>query len=333
MKTVALAICVGLLAALAPSPAVAQDHLISVATVAPEGSLWMKEMHKLDDKLREKTDGHVGFKFYPGGVAGDDKTMLEKMHGGQFVGAALTGVGLGEIVPAIRVMEIPFTFRSYAETDYVLKKLSKWFKKKFTAKGYKVLGWSDQGFVYIMSKKRIENADDMRASKPWVWDVDPLGQAAFASFGINPIPLSIENVATSLDSGMIDTFYISPVAALALQWWRKAKYVIDFPVVDGFGALVIKKDFFDGLPEKYQVILETLCSKYLRALSLKTRKANDKALKTLKGKGLELIRPKEEHFKQFMDVGVKASDSLAGKLYSRKLLDKVRALLDEYRRK
>jgi TRAP-type C4-dicarboxylate transport system substrate-binding protein len=184
-----------------------------------------------------------------------------------------------------------------------------------------------------MSKQKIASEADMRKAKPWVWDVDPLANAAFASFGINPIPLSIENVATSLDSGMIDTFYISPVAAIALQWYRKAKFMVNFPVVDGSGAIVISKEFFDSLPKEYQVVLETLCAKYLRSLSLKTRKANDKAIETLKKKGLQIIDPTEADLKQFMSVGVKASDSLAGKLYSKKLLTKVRALLDEHRKK
>jgi TRAP-type transport system periplasmic protein len=314
-------------------PASAEDYVISLASVAPEGSLWMKEMEKLNDKLKEKTDGHVRFKFYAGGVAGDDKTVLEKIEGGQFVGAGLTGVGLGEIFPGVRIMEMPFTYRTYSEVDFVMKKLSKWFKKKFEAKGYKVLGWTDQGFVYIFSKKKIQSKADMKNAKPWVWDVDVLARAAFSSFDINPIPLSIENVSTSLDSGMIDTFYISPVAAIALQWYRKASYMVNFPIVDGAGAIVIKKDFFDKMPTEYQVILETLCNKYLRALSIKTRKANDEALETLKKKGITVINPSDNDLKDFIEVGVKAGDSLVGKLYSKKLLDKVRKLLDDKRKK
>jgi TRAP-type transport system periplasmic protein len=323
-----------LLAMLAiPRTAQCEDYVISVATIAPEGSLWMKEMHKLDEKVREKTDGHVRFKFYPGAVAGDDKTVIEKIKGGQFQGAGLTGVGLGEIVPAFRVMEIPFTFHSYGEVDYVLRKLSKWFKKKFEAKGFKILGWTDQGFVYMMSQKEIKGFDDMNKAKPWVWDVDPLGHAVFKAFGINPIPLSLENVTTSLDSGMIDTIYISPVAAIAMQWYRKVSYVIDFPITDGGGAILMSKEYFDKMPKEYQVVLETLSAKYLRALSLKTRKDNDKAYAKLKKKGLKVLTPSPEDIKRFESAGTKAADSLAGKLYSKKLLTKVRSLINEYRNK
>ncbi len=333
MKKTLFAVVVVTLALSVAGAAVAKDYIIKMATVAPEGSLWMKEMHKLDEKVREKTDGHVQFKFYPGGVAGDDKTVIEKIKGGQFAAAGLTGVGLGEIVPAYRVMEIPFTFRNYGEVDYVLKKLSKWFKKKFEAKGFKVLGWTDQGFVYMMSKVKLESFDSVKTAKPWVWDVDPLAHAAFAAFGINPIPLSIENVATSLDSGMIDTIYISPVAAIAMQWYRKVNYVVDFPIVDGSGAILISMEAFEAMPKEYQVVLETVAAKYLRSLSVKTRKANDRAYAKLKKKGLTAMTPSDADVRKFVKAGIEASDKLAGKLYSKKLLNKVRSLLDEYRKK
>ena len=333
MRNSTLLIAVLLALLVVPENARGEDYVLSVATVAPEGSLWMKEMHKLDEKVREKTDGHVRFKFYPGAVAGDDKTVIEKIKGGQFQGAGLTGVGLGEIVPEFRVMEIPFTFRTYDEVDYVLRKLSKWFKKKFEEQGYKILGWTDQGFVYMMSQKEIKGFDDMKNAKPWVWDVDPLGHAAFKAFGINPIPLSLENVTTSLDSGMIDTIYISPVAAIALQWYRKVQYVIDFPITDGGGAIVLSKAYFDKMPREYQVVLETLSAKYLRALSLKTRKDNDKAYAKLTQKGLKVLTPSADDVKRFESAGKQAADSLVGKLYSKKLLDKVRNLIDEHRKK
>ncbi len=329
-RILAVAACLAI--GLVSVAALAEDFEITLATVAPEGSLWMKEMHKLDEKIREKTDGHVRLKFYAGGVAGDDKTVLEKIKGGQFVGAGLTGVGLGEIVPDFRVMEIPFHFRSYAEVDYVLKKLSKWFKQKFEEKGYKVLGWTDQGFVYVMSKKKIGSVADMKAAKPWVWDVDPLAHAAFAAFGINPIPLSIENVATSLDSGMIDTIYISPEAAIALQWYRKVQYIVNIPIVDGAGAIVMSKAYFDKMPKEYQVVVETLSASYLQNLTSKNRKSNEEAMKTLAGKGIASIQPTAADLAKFEEVGVKAADNLVGKLYSKKLLDKVRSLLDEYRK-
>jgi len=93
-----------LLAALLPlvvaSPAQAdKKHVIKFATLAPEGSSWMKSMRKLSDKIKKATDGNVAFLFYPGGVSGDEKDVIRKIRIGQLHGAGFTGVGLGQILP------------------------------------------------------------------------------------------------------------------------------------------------------------------------------------------------------------------------------------------
>ena len=55
---------------------------IKFATLAPEGSTWMKLMRKFDKELRGRTENRVGFKFYPGGVQGDEMDVLRKIRNG-----------------------------------------------------------------------------------------------------------------------------------------------------------------------------------------------------------------------------------------------------------
>jgi TRAP-type C4-dicarboxylate transport system substrate-binding protein len=78
-----------------PQPGV----LLKIATLAPEGSTWMKLMHEFDERVRQATGGEVGFKFYPGGVQGDERLVLKKIRSGQLHGGGFTGNGLGVIAP------------------------------------------------------------------------------------------------------------------------------------------------------------------------------------------------------------------------------------------
>jgi len=82
--------------------------LLKIATLAPEGSTWMNLMHEMDERVREATGNEVGFKFYAGGVQGDERLVLRKMRTGQLHGGGFTGNGLGVIAPSLRVLEIPF---------------------------------------------------------------------------------------------------------------------------------------------------------------------------------------------------------------------------------
>ncbi|MGD9333907.1 MAG: TRAP transporter substrate-binding protein DctP, partial [Desulfobacterales bacterium] len=64
----------------------AQAMRFKIATLSPEGSVWMQKMREGADELARKTDNRVTIKYYPGGVMGDDKAVLRKIRIGQLHG-------------------------------------------------------------------------------------------------------------------------------------------------------------------------------------------------------------------------------------------------------
>ena len=71
-----------------------QAATFKVATLSPDGSFWMKTMREAGKEVAAATDNRVEFKWYPGGVMGDDKAVLRKMRVGQLQGAALPMLSL-----------------------------------------------------------------------------------------------------------------------------------------------------------------------------------------------------------------------------------------------
>jgi len=53
----------------------------------------------------------------------------------------------------------------------------------------------------------------------WEWEGDPVADALFKTVGINPIPLSITDALTSLQTGLVTGAYSSPLAIVSLQWY------------------------------------------------------------------------------------------------------------------
>ena len=106
-----------LLDALLLSPKIlgADETVIKFATLAPEGSTWMKVMQEWNKKLMEKTRNQVKFKIYAGGVSGDEKDVVRKVRLGQLQSGGFTGVGLGEIAPEVRILDAPLLFRDSDE--------------------------------------------------------------------------------------------------------------------------------------------------------------------------------------------------------------------------
>ena len=90
-----------------------------IATLSPDGSIWMKVLREGGREVTERTDGRVTFKFYPGGVMGDDKAVLGKIRRGQLHGAVLTAGGLNQVYTDLQLYTLPMLFHDFGEVDAV----------------------------------------------------------------------------------------------------------------------------------------------------------------------------------------------------------------------
>ncbi|MDK9699201.1 MAG: TRAP transporter substrate-binding protein DctP [bacterium] len=305
---------------------------IKFASLAPDGSTWMKTMRALGKEVSEKTGGKVTFKFYPGGVQGDEVDILRKIRIGQLHAGGFTGNGIGEILPAARVLEVPFLFHTEEELDAAVAAVQADLERGFEEKGFVLLGWSDVGFVHFFSKDRIQTSKDLMGKKVWMWQGDPLARSLFQSFGITPIPLSVQDVMTSLQTGMVDVVYASPLAAIALQWQTRTKYVTEQPVTYASGAVLLSKTAYNKLTADQQRILKSVAAKQLRDLTVQTRKDNDAAFATLKASGLTVTPfPSDAELGKMEAIGMKTRTQLTGTLYSKDLINRVETAVSKYR--
>jgi TRAP-type C4-dicarboxylate transport system substrate-binding protein len=332
VSTLILGLCLPLgagrgVAARKPKP----GFQIKFATLAPEGSTWMKTMHAIDDELRLRTKNRVGFKFYPGGVQGDEKEVLRKIRNGQLHGGGFTGFGLGSVVPEVRVNELPFMFESLDELDYLREQTDPYFEKAFEDKGFVHLGWADVGFVYVFSKNPIRTPDDMNSARMWIWAGDPLAELFFGAFGISPIPLSAPDVLTSLQTGVIDAVYGSSLACVALQWFTRIDYMTDVPLTHGLGAALISMEALGKVAPADVLILQEVSKPLLRQLTEKTREQNQEAMGEMTKEGVQLIAVEKTTREEFFATGRRAWGDGVGRLYSQDLLDRVTAIIDDYR--
>lgn len=304
---------------------------IKLATLAPEGSTWMKAMHKIDDDVRARTSNRVGFKFFPGGVQGDEKDVIRKIRNGQVHGAGFTGFGLGSIVPETRVLELPFMFENLDELDHVRGQTAGYFEKAFDEKGYALLGWTDVGFVYLFSRAPVRTPADMPAAKWWIWSGDQLAEIFFKAFKIAPIPLAAPDVLTSLQTGVVDAVYASPLACVALQWYSRVKYMSDMPITHGISAVVVSRKSLAGVSDADLAIVREVTQKHLADLTAKTRVQNTEAIAEIKKEGVTVVTVDAAARKEFADRGRAAWSEGVGTLYSQELLDRVKKLLADYR--
>ncbi len=305
---------------------------IKFATLAPEGSTWMKVMEEFSADLEKSTNGQVTFKIYAGGVQGDEIDVLRKIRINQLHSAGFTGVALGEILPEVRVMDTPFLFRNTDEIDFIKKKFYQRFAAGFEKKGYILLGFAEVGWVYIYTNKAVRKLADMKGVKMWMWEGDPLSRETFNTFGVNAVPLSITDVSTSLQTGLIDGVYVSPLGCVALQWFTRVSHFLDVPLANSIGAVVISKRQFGKLSTANQKILLDKGREYFNKLTRLSREDNQKAKQQMLDYGLIATEPVDvDALNNFRRLGNETRQELAGKLYSRDLLVEVETALETYR--
>jgi TRAP-type transport system periplasmic protein len=315
------------------SPMAEAGVRIKIATLAPDGTTWMKVMKEMAKEVKTKTGGEVTLKFYPGGVMGDEGDVIRKMRFGQVHGGGFTGRGLGEINPHERVLELPSLFKNYKEVDCVIKGLDKRLSDGFRAKGFELLGWAEAGFVYVFTNKPLKTADDIKGVKMWMWEGDPLAKALFEANGIVPVPLDLPNVLTSMQTGLIDAVYSSPYAVVALQWHTRVKYMIRPELTFATGALLVSTKEMAKMTPEHQKIVKDLAKKYLRELTLKTRTENDQAIAVLKKSGIKIIdMDASSGVSKIEQASKKVYQKLVGKLYPQDLLNETLRLRDSCRK-
>ena len=115
--------------------------------------------------------------------------MRRKMHVGQIQGA-VSLTGLSGIFSEMDVFKFPFFLRV---TMRWITSWRKWTPSRngFADKGYILLGWSEGGFIRLMSTAPISSIDDLRKAKVWIWEDAPMAKAIFDAARISAIPLPL----------------------------------------------------------------------------------------------------------------------------------------------
>lgn len=326
-------LCVSLLwiVTIGLSPAV-QAVTLKIATLSPEGSSWMKLLRSHAKAISDQTDGEVKFKFYPGGVMGDDKAVLRKMRVGQLHGAVLTAGGLAQTYPDIVSYNMPMWFRDEAEIDHVRATMDDVLMAGLRKNKFVGFGFAEVGFAYPMSQVRTSAVTEVRKRKVWVPDNDPASLRAFEAFKIAPIPLPIADVLAGLQTGLIDSIASPPVGTIALQWYTQVEHAIDLPLLYVYGLFAIGERAFDRMSVEHQAITTKELRAAVRGADASARRDHESAKAALGNQGISWITPSEAELADWNQLAASAREQVAESgLISEGVYQQIESLLTEFR--
>ena len=229
--------------AAAPALLVAAPGEIKLATLVPANTSWHKALLDMGNTWNKETAGRVTLTVYPGGIQGDESTVIKKMRPGidTLQASFLTAAGLAELDESFNVFAMPFFFENDEEEMAVEKKLTPLLEQKLQAKGFHLMSWGTGGWVQVFSKRPLRSLADVKAAKLFTTKGADKWLQWYVANGFHPVALLPADIPAQLklSTGLIDTAPNPPYLALSLQIFRDAKYMLDLHIAPLTGAMII----------------------------------------------------------------------------------------------
>lgn len=302
---------------------------VRLATLAPTGTSMHKSLLKMGSEWRK---AGVRLTIYPDGKMGGESQMVRRMRVNQLQAALLSVQGLSVIDESVRSVQlVPMMFRDFAEFDFAMKEVRSILNDRFEKKGYKVLFWSDIGYLRFFSTKPGKRIDDYRKMRMYVWSGDARTQALMKTMRCRGVPLEQTEILTGLQTGMYDMLTMPPVMALSGQVYRNANHMLNLNWNPLVGALAVSKKTWDRLPASKQKLLAAAATKAGDEIRAAGRRESQLAVKAMQKRGLQVHEPDAADVADWEKFAAKLYPEIRGKIVDAKLFDALQAAVKKYR--
>lgn len=315
------------------APVEAQGRvLIRMATLVPDGSSWHLILKETAEKWKEVSDGRVRVRLYPGGVAGDDPDVVRKMRLGTLSAGVLSAVGVGEIDRSVYALGIPLMYDSYDEVYWVHEKMKADIEARLEQKGFVVLNWMDGGWVHFFTKKPVAVPSDLQKLKLFTWAGDAEAVEVWRAGGFRPVPLPSTEIATALQTGLIEALSTPPQVAVISQFFNHAQHMTDLRWQLLLGATLITKKSWDKIPADVQPAIRKATADAGDRLRKEIREAEAKDLEAMKKRGLTVVPVSDAQRAEWQKLTETLYPEIRGRVVPPEAFDRALRLRDEYRK-
>ena len=317
----------------APAALAQAPTIIRMATLVPDGSSWHLILKEAAEKWKVASGGRVSVRLFPGGVAGDDPDVVRKMRLGTLNAGVLTSVGVAEIDKSVYALSIPLLFESYDEVYWVLDKMRPKLEASLLEKGFFVLNWADGGWVHFFTKKPVAVPDDLRKLKLFSWAGDAEAVEVWRSAGFNPVPLPSTEIATALQTGLIEALGSPPQVAVISQFFNHAQNMTDLRWQLLLGATLITKSTWEKLPADLRPELLKISQEAGARLQQEIRSAEARDVEAMKKRGLTVVPVSAAQKAEWQKLTVSLYPRIRGPIVPAEAFDEAMRYRDEYRRR
>jgi len=205
------ALCGAALAvAIGSSPAIGQTKYrdeYRLSTVVGTAFPWGKAGERWGDLVRQRTNGRIHIKLYPGAslVAGDQTREFTAIRQGVIDLAIGSTINWSPQIRQLNLFSLPFLMPDYDAIDALTQgEVGQDLFRIIEKTGVVPLAWGENGFREVTNSKReLRRPDDFKGLKFRVVG-SPLFLDTFTALGANPTQMSWADAQPALASGAVD---------------------------------------------------------------------------------------------------------------------------------
>lgn len=157
------------------------------------------------DDIEKGTQGRYKCQQFPSSALGGEREMIEAVQLGTLDIVNTSTGPVGNFVPEVKIVDIPFLFRDYAHARKVMDgPIGQDILTKFPSKGLVALAWTENGFRHMTNNKRsIVKPEDASGLKMRTME-NKVHMEGYRAFGIQPTPMAFPEVFGALQQGTVD---------------------------------------------------------------------------------------------------------------------------------
>jgi len=321
-----LAVCV------LASAASAEPITLRFATVAPDGTAWARVFRAMGRDLEVDSKGAISTKWYFGGIAGNERQMLDRLKKNQLDVVLSGGMTCMDLSPSMRVLRLLGLFQTRDEAAYALGRLRGVIDREFAAAGFHNMGEATLGSDMMFTRMPITSLADLKKARLWYWDLDEPMRAQLKAMGVPAVGLPVEEEFRAFEDKRTDGFLAVPTAALAFQWSAGTPYLSELRL--GFlpGCMVMTTHAWESLTIEERATLTLSTAKTQARLEELGRSQDAELLGGLFARqGVKMTPVSAGFASEFFEAARAARLSLRDKLVPGELIDRVTGWLADLR--
>jgi len=278
----------------------AKQMVIKFADALPPTWCYYQGMKAYKAYVEEKSQGSIKMGLYTAGSLGDQKTLLESCRMGAIPMVFITNSISQAVAPSHRVWSIPYMFETAEEFyKFAYGPVGIDIGDDIERAGLKFITWTSAGERGIAVRDEcFTNPESMKGMKIRVMQ-DPFQASIIKHMGGIPVPMSLAEVYTALQTGQIDGAELGPTLSVTGKFIDVCKSyarTLQFRIP---GEIIANMNWWNGLPADVRKILED---------GIPTlRKANDEYIDSAPGTSeVDRIKYMQDKGKHMCDIDIGA---------------------------